>query len=316
MRKGKTRASGTAPLFESGSSPAKPRDQKGGGAAGKTGRPSNKLPPTPSPLKLKHPTYYLPISQLRAQVFLAQGLIFPALYDDEDLPSIRDVQGQMPQSLLLYKEEPGITKDELLFRLTLTADELADAQDIGFAVLLPMPVPISRLLEIAVPATSLNDIERYIRGWIVPDVPVPVSLFTSATSILETSTGRKLPLSELLPSGRILDIEKNRHKYNKIMGLFAYMRNGARYHSATLGLYGDYPAQFFHLAAMIHSGLDVSSAPHVTPSVCLQAIVDETIPVPPITAEVVELVTNPGVFLETEKAARVSRRILSTAIEN
>ena len=86
------------------------------------------------------------------------------------------------------------------------------------------------------------------------------------------------------------------------MGMFAFMRNSARYHSARLGLYADYPAQFFRLAELLHSSLDLSHVPEVKPSPLLQALLSST----PIGDQAVKLfcglVASKEVYLDKPKA--------------
>lgn len=263
---------------------------------GKQQSPKNITPITVNPT---HSTYYLPVSQLRAQVFLAHGLIYPAIYDINNAQAINDAQAFVPNGLELWKEQPPINKEELLLGVRLTSEELSSAVHHEDTIFLATPIPISRLVEVAIPAKSSNDIAKYIRGWIEPDVPIPASLFTSAKHIAETPPSNPLITSSILLPTK--DKELVQHaiaRYDRIMGMFSYMRNSARYHSARLGLYADYPAQFFHLAGQIHTCLDLAQVPNVPTSPLLQSILEGETPTTPMIEDLRKLVTSSHAYID------------------
>ena len=278
-----------------------------------------------SPKKIKQtqlnkiqPTYYLPVSQLRAQVFLAHGLIYPAIYDTNNAQGINDAQAYVPNGLEFWKEQPFISKEELLLGVRLTSGELLTAVHQDGAIYLPTPIPISRLVEIVVPAKSIDDINKYICGWIEPDVPIPTSLFTSAKHITDTSTSRPLPITApiIFPTINMNTIQLAIVRYNRIMGMFAYMRNSARYHSGRLGLYADYPAQFFHLAGLLHTSLDLSQVPNVPISSLLQSILEELTSSDQTINDLRKLVTSSEVYIDKSKAKQLALAIQQATEKN
>ena len=256
----------------------------------------------------KPTAYYLPMAQVRGQVFLAHGLIFPAAYDSNPSSPIVDVQARVPHGLLLWKEQPPIGKNELLFGLRLTRDEIADAEQHDDTILLPSPLPISRLTEIAVPAASPEEVAKYMRGWIESDVPVPAALFTQAAEVTPASATVDFQMPATKPSSAdgSADIQTAIENYDRLMGIFAFMRNAARHHSGRLGLYADYPAQFFHLAARVRKGLDVASVPSVPPSPFLKGIVDDTPPTDAAQAGLWSLLSARGVFIDKARAKPIA----------
>jgi hypothetical protein len=275
------------------------------------GKPQSSKKITPTPMNPIQPIYYLPVSQLRAQVFLAHGLIYPAIYDTNNAQAIKDAQAYVPNGLELWKEQPPINKEELLLGVCLTSAELSTAVHQEDTIFLATPIPISRLVELAVPAKSSDDINKYIRGWIEPDVPIPASLFTSAKHITETSTSSPLPITSsiVLPAKDKDSVQHAIARYDRIMGMFAYMRNAARYHSGRLGLYADYPAQFFNLAGQLHTSLDLSQVPNVPTSPLLQSLLEELTSTNPIIDALRKFVTSPGVYIDKAMAKSLALAI-------
>lgn len=259
--------------------------------------------------------FYMPVAQLRAQVFLAHGLLYPAAYDDPTTSAIADVQTRVPDGLVLWQEQPPITSDEILFGLRLTREERADAEQQADVLYISTPLPISRLVEIAVPAKSSADVERYIKGWIEPDVPIPTPLFTCARQVVDESDTCRAELTpKKLPPTKANDgIREAAARYNRILGLFAFMRNAARYHTSRLGLYADYPAQFFHLARQLHQDLDISGVPEVPISPCLLALLEQNAASNTVENQLRKLVTTPGVYIDQKAAEPVAASILQAA---
>ena len=257
------------------------------------------------------PTYYLPISQLRAQVFLAHGLIYPARYDFNNSRPIIDAQSRIPGALELWPEQPPISKGELLFGVRLLPEEVTSAVRAEDAILLTKPLPVSRLVEIAVPARSTDEVSKFVRGWIESDVPVPEALFMPAQNIYDSNSEKESTTSHTtdLPDVDCSRIPEAIARYDRIMGMFAFMKNAARYHSARLGLYADYPAQLFRLAGLLHNSLDPSHVPDVKPSPVLQALMSNN----PISDQVINqlcgLVASKEVYLEKSTAKTLSHTI-------
>ncbi len=265
--------------------------------------------------KRKQSSYYLPIAQVRGQVFLAHGLIYPTAYDSNAAPSIGDVQAKVPYGLLLWKDQPPITRSELLFGLRLTRDEIADGVQHGDTLLVSTPLPISRLTEIAVPANSPEEVTKYMRGWIMPDVPVPSPLFTQAAAVVPTSVTSdfQVPTPQHTPNTATDETPKAIMHYDRMMGLFAFMRNAARHHSGRLGVYADYPSQFFHLMSRIRSGLAIANAPSVPPSPFLQSILAGVPPADAAQAGLYELLCTAEVYVDKPHARAVADAVETDA---
>lgn len=286
------------------------------GASKKTGT----VPPVaPSPaIRAKldaKSVYYLPASQLRAQVYLAHGLIYPAIYDKNANKDMLDAQAQVSDGLVLWATPPPITKNEVIIALRLSDDEIADAEQHGDTIILATPLPISRVAQIAVPAVTLADIDRYLRGWIEPDVPIPVGMFCAAKQIVDKSTTVRIERDAMATPNPAPDTEMAEAiaKYDRLLGMFAFMRNAARYHSAKLGLYADYPAQYFHLARHIHTTLDIRNVPKVQVSPSLLAILKDATAVTTNAGKIAALVKSSQVYLDKKTAKPISDSIADAA---
>jgi hypothetical protein len=259
--------------------------------------------------------FHLPVSQLRAQLFLAHGLIYPANCDDGPSATMQDAQARVPHSLVLWQQQPPVSSNEIVFGLRLTEDEIADAEKQNDRIYISTPLPISRLVEIAVPAASTEDVKTYMRGWIEPDVPVPAELFTPVAKVVPESVTSQTEIApnSHSPSAPNDDWRVAMIKFNQILGMFAYMRNAARYHSSRSGLYADYPTQCFRLASELFEILDVSQIPSVPASQCLLALIDEGVAASGVQAQLRALITTPGAYIDRKKASPIAADILESA---
>jgi hypothetical protein len=259
--------------------------------------------------------FYLPVSQLRAQVFLAHGLLFPAAYDNAGPSGINDAQAQVPDNLVLWKEQPPVSRSELAIAVRITEEEQADAEHQGDRLFFPAPLPISRVAQIVVPAESLADVDRYVRGWIEPDVPIPIGLFTSAKRVVEDSATARVALAPTKRSPARPDDEVRQAiaKYDRLLGLFAFMRNAARYHSSRLGIYVDYPSQFFHLVHRLSPGLDIRDVPKASVSPSLLALLENSTGSGGIGEQLQALLTTPGAYIDRKTAKPIADAILASS---
>ena len=194
-------------------------------------------------------TYYMPVDKLRAEVFLAHGLIYPAVYDKAGFASnFGDLQSSTPGELTLFSAPTALSHGHLQLRLLLLSTEIAKANVFEGGIRLSVPLPISRIVEIQV-GSHVTDIEHFLAGWVKPDVPVPKHLFISSQvdgsypSHSRTATDTKAKRSDT-----IADAIRN---FDQQMGALAFLRNAGRYLSEKTGEYADYPASYFALAERV-----------------------------------------------------------------
>ena len=205
--------------------------------------------------------YFMPVDQLRAQVFLAHGLIYPAIYDKAGLSTdFDDSQRQSPCELMLFATVQPINKNQLLLKILLHADEISSsAERTGNVIYLAYPLPISRLVGIEIPTTA-GDLNRFIDGWIKPDVPVPRHLF-SITATHSSADSEKVDLGVQQRSvAPILEVAESISKFDRYLGVMAFLRNADRYFSQRTGHYADFPEVFFSLCERVIGNLDRDSA--------------------------------------------------------
>lgn len=206
-------------------------------------------------------TYYMPVDQLRAQVFLAHGLIYPATYDSVEISSdFADSQSPAPGELTLFNEPQAIRKDHLQLRVLLLPEEIQDAGKLQNGIRLSMPLPISRILEIQI-CPEVKDIGRYLAGWVKADVPIPSHLFRlTAKKATGEKDGDAVP-SPVVKGDPKSSIKEGIRKFNQRLGALAFLRNAGRYLSERTGNYSDYPLSYIKLAeAVIGMPLSVPDA--------------------------------------------------------
>ena len=250
--------------------------------------------------------FYMPVDQLRAQVYLAHGLIYPSAYDAAVTASgFNDLQQKNPYNLLLFPNPRPIKENQLLLKVLLTDEETNDCVKVREAFKFPMPLPISRLIGIGVPAT-VESISFYIDGWIKPDVPVPRHLFriVEFTSAIDDCDSLDYTSSD---DGPIPEMMESIHRYDRYMGLLAFMRNVERYFSSKTLSYGDYPETFFSLNKKLLQEQDVAKANDENK--VLSALIDLKVNLSPTQQEIVSLVKSSDAFIEKEKARKIAGAI-------
>lgn len=262
--------------------------------------------------------YFMPVDKLRAQVFLAHGLIYPATYDKAGLSGdFHDSQRRTPACLTLYETPQQLHHDQLLLRILLHPNEIADAERDGDVLHLAIPLPISRLAGIQVP-TVPGGLDRYIDGWVKPDVPVPRHLFTNAADLLspdQENSNWDSPLRDAQPNPSIAE---SIIRFDRYLGVMAFLRNVARYFSEKTGHYADYPDVFFAACERIISkpGLAPSNCP--TPAPLLLALLGFDTEMTDTAKSVLSLANSQEPYIEKAKghtAHQLAKEIYKTSGE-
>ena len=98
----------------------------------------------------------------------------------------------------------------------------------------------ARLVGIEIPTTA-GDLNRFIDGWIKPDVPVPRHLF-SIIATHSSADSEKVDLGVQQRSvAPILEVAESISKFDRYLGVMAFLRNADRYFSQRTGHYADFP---------------------------------------------------------------------------
>ncbi|WP_295585027.1 hypothetical protein [uncultured Lamprocystis sp.] len=199
--------------------------------------------------------YFMPVDKYRAQVFLIHGLIYPAIYDKAGANADFD-DCQTRDCLTFYSISQPLLKHQVLLRVRLRLEKIQGAESSPSMLRLSIPLPISRLVGIEIPAIA-GDLDRYINGWITPDLPVPRHLFSIAkepsAEHRENKVVGNLQTVEVDPA-----IQKGISRFDRYLGVMAFWRNADRYVSKKSGYYADYPDKYIEICKIIldHSDLD------------------------------------------------------------
>lgn len=252
--------------------------------------------------------YFMPVEQLRARVFLAHGLIYPAIYDKDTRCSADFVDCQISQHhLTLFKSPQPLSSNQLLLEILLRPREIQEAKGSTEVLRITLPLPISRLVGILVPAYA-EDLDRFINGWITPDVPVPRHLFKSVPKDViktiddpcEEDAGQ-----EIEPDREIVEAIS---KFDSYLGMMAFWRNADRYVSGNSGYYADYPDSYLAICNRIlgQSDLRQPSWSHLDQLLCALLDLDlET----SISAEVIELAKSKLPYVEQSLVRSFAEKI-------
>jgi len=260
--------------------------------------------------------YFMPVDPLRAQVFLAHGLIYPSIYDGSGLASeFDDSQSSAAAELTLYSDPQPLAKDHLQLQLFLHPTEVENASTFEKGLRLPVPLPISRVVDIQV-GKQIDDVNRYLAGWVKPDVPVPAHLFrkaneggppvaTDSTAFVCSTKARKS-----------VDVASAIRAFDQRMGALAFLRNANRYLSGTTGKYADYPASFFALAAAVMgTSLTTIGQPMSPPALSLLIFGLAALASPDEKA-VERLVTSGKTYIDKETARNCAKELFTATGKN
>jgi len=259
-------------------------------------------------------TFYMPVDELRAQVFLAHGLIYPAVYDKAvSASNFNDIQRDFPTALTLFRKPYPIKKKQLLLKLLLQPDEVEEAHRLSGGLQLSVPLPISRLTGIGI-SSEEGELPRYVAGWIKPDVPVPSHLF--AVTQADYMEENILPAILHEHSIQILEINDSIRKFDRYMGLIAFLRNAGRYFSRFTGYYSDYPEAFFSLYDEILRNQEVYPTKQFGTTAFLMALMDQEAQLSSVATNVLSLVTAADAYIEKERARLLAKEIYIMADEN
>lgn len=257
--------------------------------------------------------YYMPVDQLRAQVFLAHGLIYPSAYDKAGTATgFDDLQRLSSADLLLFQTPQPIKRNQLLLKVLLAPEEVTDCKGTFGPLKFPMPLPISRLVGIGV-SSAVESVENYVQGWIKPDVPVPTHLFYKVDRSLALDDDQELSDITVSDEPPIQDVNLSIVKFNRYLGLLAYMRNAERYFTQSTLAYADYPELYFSICSEL---LDDKSIERNSKSRLLSALLDFETEVPSALKQIVSLVESNDAYIEKEKARKVAADIYTACRKN
>lgn len=261
-------------------------------------------------------TYFMPVDELRAQVFLAHGLLYPSVYDKAGAAAdFADIQRLSPGELSLFETPPPLRKRQVLLKILLSPDEVADAECAADTLRLTMPLPISRLVGIALPA-SAGPVERFMDGWVKPDVPVPRHLFSGDAPESQEQEAPCIPDEVRRNAKQVAETTESVAKFDRYLGVMAFLRNTARYFSQKCGQYADYPDAYLSLASAVLGKPGVDHSPPTALDPFLAALLDLDFQLRPPAELILSLAKCQDPYIEKEKARDLAMKIYKTAGES
>ena len=290
--------------------PANLKDKKAAVSEGE--KPQYPEPPKERRLPSDN-TYFMPVDELRAQVFLSHGLIFPPVYDKPGAASnFADQQTLSPAELLIFDTSQPLRKGQVLLKILLHPDEVADADRAKDTLRFAMPLPISRLVGIALPA-SAGDVERFVDGWVKPDVPVPRHLFSGDAP--EAQKNEDIHTHDTVRDNAKPSKEtaESIAKFDRYLGVMAFLRNTARYFSQKCGQYADYPDAYLSLASAVLGDPSINPVSPTALDPFLAALLDLGHELHPDADQVLSLAKCQDPYIEKEKAHGLAMEVYKTA---
>ena len=252
--------------------------------------------------------FYMSVDQLRTQVFLAHGLIYPAIWDKAIGSSdFDDIQRQDPTALTLFAAPQPIHKNQHLLGILLLPEEVKTCGGTSEVLRYPLPLPISRLTSIGI-SPEQGDLNRYIAGWIKPDVPVPKHLFSIAPAVYQGADGAVEGITQDYGI-QSKEVEDSISKFNRYMGLVAFLRNVDRYFSVKTGCYADYPEEYFSLCATITGDAAFNPHKHSHVDPLLLSLLNREDGLSEVAKNIRALVIADDAFIEKERARTLAMEI-------
>lgn len=259
--------------------------------------------------------FYMPVDQLRAQVFLAHGLIYPGAYDKANsLSDFDDVQKFAPTALTLFASPRPVRKNNLLLQLKILPEEMGEYDSTSDILQLSMPLPISRIVSIDI-SPEAGDLNRYTNGWVKPDVPVPRHIFGKAESAPD-GPNKEGPQESPQNGVRLkTEVVESIRKFDRYLGLMAFLRNSDRYFSGRMGYYSDYPEIFFSLCFLVIQE-EITRFQSNPACVLLKSLLDLDVKLTPAVKIILSLVNSPDAYIDKEKARTTAKEIFHISSDN
>lgn len=202
--------------------------------------------------------FYILVDSIRARTFLVRGLIYPAIYDEDELDKQYQDHHQ-PGSLRLTSDRPQLnSKNQVILKVLLLDDEIQTLENSGF--MFDRPLPISRLCQIEI-SPAAGGPERFVKGWVNPDVPAPpLDLFCEASEPSDLTDNTIVPQTEDIGAKPKEEIKDAIKRFDRALGAVAFWRNADRYVSGVSGYYSDYPEGFETVFDLIIDSADSANS--------------------------------------------------------
>jgi hypothetical protein len=202
--------------------------------------------------------WYVPMEILGLQIALSCGLIHPVPRKRAAMPEGGgEGPGAPPGSLMGHRSPPRTGPERLLLRLRIEPGEFGTEASRSSVIQIQKPIPISRLIGIGVPG-GRDEWARIAAGWVSPDVPAPEHLFepvASGPGVGEVEgavvEGRGQADRGQADSRPVEDFEASCARFDRYLGLMAFVRGASRFLSARTEHYQGDSAAFLALLSCL-----------------------------------------------------------------
>lgn len=185
---------------------------------------------------------------------ISSALIVPSSYINDRTND--DIQSKYPKCLVISKGFiDSFDSSQCLVEISLKKDEIVKEKDI---FLIYKPLPISRIKKIVV---SDNDVkEKIIKTTLSQDVGyIPDSFITFIDEKI-----KKIEFTEI-KCDEIIDLKKESEIFDRLLGLFAFMKNQQFYYFHKTNILSNYSEHFLEAFSLINSEIEKSFETQLKP---------------------------------------------------
>ena len=210
--------------------------------------------------------YCLQINRSNLRDYLQMGIIAPSQYIDN---RVKDAQSDNDQYLLLSKGATGLDKEQLLIELNFSKEEknsLLQVENNSSVVAYSFPIPITRIKTIFVMDKDVkSSLEKdFVLGSINQVGYIPKELFRlmpqkKQKTLMEIQLSNVSIVDYSNQSIHTEEIKNNLQKFDKIMGLFAFIKNTNLYLSDKYKKISNYSDHYFHYLSFLNSEIKVDN---------------------------------------------------------
>ena len=196
--------------------------------------------------KYKEQCYFIQFNISNLYDCFSSGLIAPAIYIDER--TCDDIQSKFPNSLLISKGFMDLVDiTQCLIDISLKPSELKSNST---AVLINKPLPITRIKRIIINDEIVR--EKIIKTALSQDVGfIPENIFS-----LFDNKIKKVKLPELY-FDETLNLKKEINVFDRLLGLFAFIKNQQLYYALSTNVYSNYSEHFFEAFSIVNSEIEI-----------------------------------------------------------
>ena len=200
---------------------------------------------------------YLQIHKIKLQDYISRGLIMPDMYFDNEIE--KDVQSKNKSYIVVSSSYiDSIDETQLLLELIFTDAEKKEFKKSGDIYFYEKPIAITRIKQIYIQDKKTKDklltkIMNYKIGYI------PESLFVFFKK------GRKIIFDkcnkyQALENADSIDYQEKIIKFDKMMGMFAFMKNSDLYYFDKTKTYSNYARSYISILSKLNDSLETTNS--------------------------------------------------------